>query len=351
MAVGTVVKSTQGLRLIMNHEANLGGAGFNGGADVYELPLLSPPSIVDLTAPLESAPQILGKYNMNSDHSAHNRTNQMFEISFSVLCSPTVLDFLCLFMFEDGSGTNLLRGDYSPPVWQNGVDTDYSATISIGGAGYSDTAGGNERDINYRGCIMKSLTIDHAIDSESGKPVANCVFVTGCPPNYFDAISDGNYNSGSFESGWVKLTGESATNFIDWASTNTYIESPEAGYEIHPYSYSVSMARDIQRVGCVNYTDFKPDGYVMNQGTGWDISMNMVYKRDENFASFLSYLNDNTLIMLRIGDGSASPFDIHCFGKVSEHSVDTGSPELRNSITIKGMANIETSGQILNLEM
>jgi len=348
MAVGTAVKSTQKLRLIMNQEATLGGAGFNSGANVYELPLLSHPSIVDLTAPLESAPQILGKYNMDSDHSAHNRTNQMFEISFSVLCSPTVLDFLCLFMFEDGDGTNTITGEYSPPDWLDGIDTDYSAVICIGSGGYSNTVG-EERDVFYRGCVMKSLEITHAIDSESGKPVANCVFISGYKPTYFEGISTGTYNSGSAESGWDKLTGESATDFIDWADNITYVDSGGDGYEIHPYSYSVSMARDIQRVGCVDYTDFEPDGYVM-QG-GWDISMNVVYKRDENFASFLSKLYDSTSTMIRIGDSGASPFDIHCYGKISEHSVDTGSPELRNSITIKGMRNIENNATLLNLEM
>jgi len=342
MAVGTAVKNTQGIKLVINREATLGSGTIFGGADRYQLPLLSPPSIVDLTAPLESAPQILGKYNLDSDHSAHNRTNQMFEISFSVLCSPTVLDTLCLFMFEDGDGTNTIAGDYSPPAWQNGVETDYSCVIWIGGGGYSNTAGGDERDIYYSGCIMKSLEITHAIDSESGKPVANCVFISGYPPTYHDGISDANFS-------WTSLTGESATDFIDWDTNYTYIYGASADYVIHPYSYSVSMARDIQRVGCVDYTDFKPNGYVMNQGTGWDISMNIVYKRDENFASFLSHLHDNTPTLIRIAN--ASNFDIKVYGKISDSSVDTGSPELRNSITIKGMRDIEGSGIILNLEM
>jgi len=233
-----------------------------------------------------------------------------------------------------------------PPAWQNGVAVDYSATIWIGGGGYSNTAGGNERDIYHRGCIMKSLEITHAIDSESGKPVANCVFVTGYPPTYHDGISDGNISNS-----WTSLTGESATDFISWSSANTYISSNADGYEIHPYSYSVSCSRDIQRLGCVDYTDFKPDGYVMNQGTGWDISMTMVYKRDENFANFLSQIYDNTTAQIRFSDSSSAPLNIRIYGKISEHSVDTGSPELRNSITVKGMGDIEGSGVILQLMM
>jgi len=345
MAVGTQVVSTQALKLIINHEAYLGNSSMMGGTTRYQLPLLSPPSIVDLTAPLESAPQILGKYIMDPDHSAHNRTNQMFEISFSVLCSPTVLDTLCLFMFENGSGTNTITGAYSPPAWQNGVAVDYSATIYIGGGGYGNDAD-NQDDMRYVGCIMKSLEITHAIDSESGKPVANCVFVTGYAPVYYDGVTDNNITDG-----YTSLTGESATDFISWSSIRTYISSNGDGYKLHPYSYSVSMARDIQRVGCVDYTDFKPDGYVMNQGTGLDISMTMVYKRDENFANFLSQIYDSTSTVVRIGDAAATPFDIHCYGKVSEHSVDTGNPELRNSITIKGMRDMGGSGVLLNLEM
>ena len=341
MALGTVVKSTQGLKLIIYKTTALGGGGLSGTA--YQLPILSPPSIVDLTAPLESAPQILGKYAQDSDHSAHNRTNQMFEISFSVLCSPTVLDFLCLFMFEDGDGTNQLLGNYSPPAWTNGGSTGEYCVIGVAGGGYeSDSGGADNEDMTYTGCIMKSLEITHAIDSEGGKPVANCTFVTGFSPTYTDAFTDDDLTRTS-------LTGESATDFTDWSDDYTYVESSGAGYEIHPYSYSVSLARDIQRVGCVDYTNYQPDGYVM--AGGWDTSMNVVYKRDENFANFLSRMHDGTHIVLRVADSSASPFNVYVHGKISEHSVDSGNPELRNSITIKGMRDIESGNTIVNLEM
>ncbi len=341
MAIGTQVVSTQALKLIIGHEATMGDGGLNTGATRYQLPILSPPSIVDLTAPLESAPQILGKYAQDSDHSAHNRTGQMFEISFSVLCSPTVLDFLCQFAFEDGDGTNQISGNYSPPAWQNGADTDYSASIYIGGGGYGNNSA-DQDDVYYNGCICKSLEITHAIDSEGGKPVANVTFVTGYAPQYTDDVTDGVTT-------YTSLTGDSATDFTDWHTDNTYIENSGAGYEIHPYSYSVSLARDIQRVGCVDYTNYEPNGYVM--AGGWDTSMNVVYKRDENFANFLSRMHDGTGTILRIADSSVSPFDIYVYGKISEHSVDSGNPELRNSITIKGMRNIEGSDVIVNLEM
>jgi len=207
MALGTQVVSTQALKLIIGHEATMGDGGLNTGATRYQLPILSPPSILDLTAPLESAPQILGKYALDSDHSAHNRTNQMFEISFSVLCSPTVLDFLCQFAFEDGDGTNQLLGNYSPPAWENGADTDYSAQIIIGGGGYGSNSA-DQDDVYYNGCICKSLEITHAIDSEGGKPVANVTFVTGYAPQYTDDVTDG-------VTAYTSLTGDSATDFTD----------------------------------------------------------------------------------------------------------------------------------------
>jgi len=340
MAVGTQVVSTQALKLIIGHEATMGDGGLQGTR--YQLPLLSPPSIVDLTAPLESAPQILGKYNMDSDHSAHNRTNQMFEISFSVLCSPTVLDLLCQFMFEDGDGVNAIAGDYSPPAWEHDKDTDYSASISIGGGGYGNDAV-DQDDIAYYGCIMKSLEITHAIDSESGKPVANCVFVTGYAPAYHDSTTDND-----MAGGWTSLTGDSATDFTDWDEANTLVQSSSGGFAIHPYSYSISLARDIQRVGW-DSTSFSPDGYVM-QG-GWDISMNVVYKRDENFANFLGYLYDGVPTIVRVGNQASPQFEIEVRGIISDSSVDTGNPELRNSITIKGMRDIESPNALASLEM
>ena len=339
MAVGTAVKNTQGLKLILFKTTDMGGTTLSG--DRYQLPLLSPPSILDLTAPLASSPQLVGKYTLDDGQSVHNRTNQMFEISFSVLCSPTVLDTLCLFMFEDGDGTNTITGNYSPPAWTNTGSTGNPTNIMIGGGGYDNVVGGGKRDMRYVGCIGKSLEITHAIDSESGKPVANVTFVTGYSPIYGDNVSDGTDT-------YINLTGDSATNFTDWG-TDTGLTNNGSEYDLHPYSYSVSMARDIQRVGCVDYTNYQPDGCVM-QG-GWDISMNMVYKRDEIFASIKDAMHDSDTVVLKVADNSSSPFRIFVVGKVSEHSVDTGNPELRNSITVTGMRDVELTNSVMNLEM
>tara|TARA_Y100000310_G_scaffold344218_1_gene455782 strand:- start:140 stop:1165 length:1026 start_codon:yes stop_codon:yes gene_type:complete len=341
MAVGTQVVSSQNLKLLINHELTMGDTALNGGATRYQLPLLAPPSVKDLYTQLDSAPRIIGSYTLDGDNAIHNRYSQMQEISFSVLCSPDVLDILCLFMFEDGDGDNKILSNYSPPTWYNGVDTDYSASIFIGGGGYGNNAVDND-DVYYPGCIMKSLEITHAIDSEGGKPVANCVFVTGYNPTYYDGITDGDI-TGS----WTTLDGSGAHSFTNWDDDTTYISASGAGYEIHPYSYSVSIARDIQRVGCVDFTNYLPNGYVMVGEM--DISMNILYKRDQNFVQLKPFLNDSSINNYRIGD--ASNWTVMIAGLVSENSVDTGSPELRNSVTVKAMDNIEGTTALLTLNM
>ena len=340
MAIGTQVVSTQALKLIIGHEATMGDGGLNTGATRYQLPILSPPSIVDLTAPLESAPQILGKYAQDSDHSAHNRTGQMFEISFSVLCSPTVLDFLCQFAFEDGDGTNQISGNYSPPAWQNGADTDYSAQIFIGGGGYGSNSA-DQDDVYYNGCICKSLEITHAIDSEGGKPVANVTFVTGYAPQYTDDVTDGVTT-------YTSLTGDSATDFTDFAycriGDHSHGDWAGGNYDVHPYSYSASLARDIQRVGCVDYTNYEPDGYVM--AGGWEVSGTVTCKRDENFGNAKTFLYDGEEVRFGISDNGNWLCEI-TGGKLSESSVDTGNPELRQSFTVKGTGDIESGTNVI----
>ena len=342
MAIGTSVKSTQGLKLAIYHEATMGDSGLNSGAVRYQLPILSPPTIQDLTGVLESTPSIIGQYNHAQNHSVHNRASQMYEIGFQILGSPAVLDLMCLYLINDGDGTNALQGGYSPPAMLNGADTDYSVCIDIAGGGYETASASVKKDIRYVGCVAKSMTLNHAIDNESGLPVIDMVFVTGYAPQYTDDLTDGDYTP-------VKLTGDGATPFTNWNSANTYIDSNGAGYEIHPYSYSVSISREIERVGFGDYTNYEPDGYAM-MGV-WEVEMSIDYKRDENFDNFLAKLSSGAEITARIGDASANPFKIECVGLVSDHSTDTGSAELRNTITIKGMVTNNTSADLIVLSM
>lgn len=328
MAIGTRVQSTQALKLVLYHEATLGNAGLNSGATRYQLPIISPPTFKDLSGVLEPAPAVLGKYAQEKGQAYHNRTNQMHEISFSVVCSPTILDLLCLFAFEDGDGTNQLLGTYQPPAWLGGADTNYSATIDIGGGGYSSTL----PDYRYQGCILTALEITHDISSEGGNPIANCTFVTGFYPRGTDDLTD---TGGTDDYTPTLLTGESATNFTSWVEADTYFQTDDANHRIHPYNYGISLSRDIQRVGCGDYTDYSPNGYIM--AGHWDISGTITIKRDENWANMNTDLYDSGSTIFRIGDGSN--WDCYIQGKVEDGSIDTGNPELRNTISIRGFGN------------
>jgi hypothetical protein len=306
----------------------MGDAGLNSGATRYQLPIISPPTFSDNSAPYEPAPVVFGKYAQERDQAYQNRTNIVQEISFSVVCSPTVLDLLCLFAFEDGDGTNQLLGTYSPPAWTNGADTNYSATIDIGGGGHSATYPDNR----YRGCILTSLEITHDISSEGGKPIANCTFMTGYQPTQVDDLTD---TGGTDDYTPSLLTGESATNFTSWVEADTYFEVDDADHRIHPYNYAISLSRDVQRVGCVDYTNFEPDGYVM--AGQWDVSGSITFKRDENWQNMKSLLYDSANTIFRIGDGSN--WDCYIQGRVEDGSIDTGNPELRNTISMRGLGN------------
>lgn len=127
------------------------------------------------------------------------------------------------------------------------------------------------------------------------------------------------------------------------------MNSENAGYEVHPYSYSVSFSRPIERVGCVDYTDFKPYGYVVNGAV--EISMTMNYKRDANMGNFKALFYNNSVCSMKIGGVSPSSWSVYGHGKVSEAGIDTGSPELRNTLTIAGSVDTESSSKILELTM
>jgi len=344
MAVDTAVRSTQDLKLSIGTATTTGGTTCS---TFYVLPILSPPTILDITAPLEEASPILGTHTMSKSGAFHNRTNKMYEISFSVLASPTIMDLMCLYAYEDGDGVNNLIGNYRPPNWINGATATDTQNIYIQGAGFSEnTASTDENsDMYFKGCVCTSLELTHAIDSESGKPVANMTFVTGYNPEYGDNMSDGEAPHNTA----VNLTGEGSPNFSDW-TTATDIHSSDAGYQIHPYSYSLSMARDVQRIGYVNATDFSPIGYTMVGQ--WDVSMNCTYKRDANFTNLKSLLYDSTYIYIDMyGNTGGNDWNVFCYGKVTEGGVDTGNPELRNTITLKGMGDVESATAYCGMSM
>ena len=331
MAIGSIVKETQGIKLHIQRETTLGD-GENTTNAVYQLPLLGAPSIVDQKASLESPPEIFGNYSNDSGQVFHQRYNQMTEISFSVLASPLVTDLLCSYMMEDGDGTATIGGTYDPPDWTNGIASPYTAMITIEGGGYNSALDG-QSSVKYPGCIATSMELSHSIDNESGKPVINITFITAYNVLYGNLVTGASY---------PVYTGDSATDFISWVEGDTFIHGDGATYRIHPYSYSMNIARPIERVGCQDFTNFEPDGYVMTGN--WDISMDITYKRDENFPNFSAYLNNGSHTTIRIGDNSS--FRIECQGVISNGEVDTGNPELRNSLSIKGSRDLSSSDAI-----
>ena len=328
----------------------MGDGGLNSGATSYELPIISYPTIHDPFAQIsyESPGVTIGSYTLDESWERQNKFNQFYEISFTSMVTPTLLDLFCLFMFEEGGGVNIIPGKYAPPSWLNGIDTNYSALIVVGGGGY-DAVGGTFPDLNYEGCILKSMTLNHAVDSEAGKPTMDLTFVTGYKVKYTNDIDAGDLNSGSAESGWNKtqLGSPNSVNFTGFSGGQTYFSSSADGYEIFPYSYSMSIDRDIQRVGCVDYTNHEPDGYVM-QGA-MNASMTVVYKRDGNQTNYAGDLSDNSLSTIAVGDDA--DWEISISGKVSEHGADSGSPELRNSTTVTMAGDLQASGATLTMKM
>tara|TARA_R100001594_G_scaffold65971_1_gene100310 strand:- start:1882 stop:2706 length:825 start_codon:yes stop_codon:yes gene_type:complete len=251
-------------------------------------------------------------------------------------------------MMEDGSGVAEFKGNYTPPTWTSGTNDGQTYVIGIKGGGYNttDTSANAQTDIFYKGCVGKSFTINHSIDEQGGHPTIEVTFVTGYKPYYIDSLSDP-------ADGWTltDLNGSGKlADFINWHDDNTWIDADTSGHEIHPYGYSVTYERPITRVGSDMFETTANSGTPTNEPFGYivndiiSISMEITYRRDENFNTFLSRLADNNSTKISIGESSG--WLVSMVGKASSSSVETGSSELRNTLTVEGMHTANTTDNI-----
>ena len=348
MAIGTNFKATQDLKVIIGTEATVGSGTLHGSATWYQLPMIAPPTINGNQVALDTGSQQTGIYIPNHNQMKQRLDNPIWEIQLQYLGTPdsnlAVMPYLTNFRH---SSVASLTSDYSPADMtqgaSNGVTTSTnaqygSATIYIGGAGN----GTSDNDLLYAGCVCKSIELSHSIDSNGGFPVITATFVTGYTVGGSNDIADGSGTTIT----WTDLSGDAS---VHWTSltTSRVGDTSSASYDVRAFGYNISTSREIARVGYQDTTDYEPYSY--EQVGGFSVSGDVIYKRDSNFASINDYLRNDTVGGFKFSDGSGYTVELN--GKVSDASTDTGSPELRNTISFQGAGDPATSDTIVSIDL
>lgn len=335
MAIQTDFQTTQNIQLVIGHEDNVGNGALLSGQAWYKLPIIAPPTINDNQTAMDFGTLQSGSYIQPENSTGRRNDQAMWEISFSVIADNT-LPTLFQYMTHDLSGTQATLGeDYAPANWtdnnQNVTAGKETAVIYIVNAIKS----GSNVEWKYSGCVLKSIELTHSIDSNAGLPIINCTFVTGYPAELKNDVAGLTITSG------VNVAGR---KFTDIVTTNRILGlSTATDGDVRVYSHSISMSRDIQRVGYQDTTNYKPYSY--EQVGELECTGSITFKKDSHFPTIqaLSRNNDNTGFNMVLAPNYFANLNK---AKMTNLITDTGSAELRATAEFKGIGDPEGSSSV-----
>jgi len=79
------------------------------------------------------------------------------------------------------------------------------------------------------------------------------------------------------------------------------------------------------------------------------VTGDVTFKKDSNMGYINDYFNDDAVGGFKFANPSG--YEVFLNGKVSDASTDTGSPELRNTISFQGAGDPSTSDVIVSIDL
>jgi len=339
MAIKTNFKSVQDIKVIIGNESAVGSGILHTSATWYQLPMIAPPTINENQVALDVGSQQTGTYTPNKNQMKQRVDNPMWEIQLQFLGVPITTDMIKYITGHNNTPTTL-RSNFSPPDWTNGATNTNSEfptqTIYIGGSGFS-----SDDDMLYKGCVCTGISLSHSIDSNGGFPVITANFLTGYQYAGSDLVSDGTLDNtattndgGTDGNGWTDLSGDAPVHWTELdALVGKHVGETAGGssYDVRAFSYNLNISRDVQRVG---YTTSSYDPMSYEQVGGFTVTGDVTFKKDNSIGNINDYFDNDLVGGFKFANPSG--YEVFLNGKVSDVSNDTGSPELRNTISFQG---------------
>ena len=204
-----------------------------------------------------------------SDDMVHwQEHDRMHEISLTFQCSPKAIDRICLALFGDGTTPNALLGSMPTEIQshvQHGTANITPVTIWFENAGHA----GLNTDLYFTSCMCTSFTMAGDIAANAGVVTGTATFVSGYPATEA-ALT---FTGGTHELVTVH------TALFNMADITT--ETLD-GEDLVLYSFDLTIARDVQRIGFDSGNSFHPSGYAIG---GYEVTGNLTAKRDDETAA------------------------------------------------------------------
>ena len=202
-----------------------------------------------------------GAFTQSDDMVKWERHNRMYDISMTFHGTAAAIDRICLALFEDGTTPNALLG--SAPIvthFKHGVSNIVPVTLWFENAGHD----GQDADMYFTSCVCTGLTMTGDISSGGGVVMCTATFQTGYTPTQGVL---------TFTGGTHTLLTSHTTMFNMHDLTATTLDAED----MLLYSFDLSIARPISRIGFDSGNAFRPMGYALG---GYEVTGSVTCKRD-----------------------------------------------------------------------
>ena len=356
MSIKTNFKSVQDIKVIIGTESAVGSGILHSSATWRQLSMIAPPTINENQVALDMGSQQTGTYTPNKNQMKQRVDNPMWEIQLQFLANSASWAWGGVYSLLHNTGPSSLASNFTPPDWTNGATNTYgehpTSTIYIGGCWLGSVGS----DLFFKGCVCTGISLSHSIDSNGGFPVITANFLTGYQHTTSNLVTNGTLDDtattndgGTDGDGWTDLSSDAP---VHWTELDALVgkhvgeTAGDSSYDVRAFSYNLNISRNIERVG---YTTSSYDPMSYEQVGGFTVTGDVTFKKDNNFGSIDAYFNDDAVGGFKFANPSG--YEVFLNGKVSDVSNDTGSPELRNTISFQGAGDPSTSDVIVSIDL
>ena len=287
MALSTAFQTKQNTRVIIGTEATLGTAAL-ATANSIEMPVTDYSFDEIHKHSLSVAPPRTGSgaFTQSDDMVKWQRHDRMFDVSITFHGTAQAINRVCLTLFEDGDGTNVLQGDMPDTTdFRDGQSNTVPVTLWFENSAHA----GEGTDMYFTSCICTGLTLTGDIASNGGVVMCTATFQTGYAPT------------------------QGALTFSGGGGTHTVISDQTTMFNMHDltvetlneqdlllYGFELAIARPVNRIGFDNGSNFKPMGYALG---GYEVTGSLTCKRDaESLEAIDADMSSAQALALSAGD-------------------------------------------------
>ena len=290
MAISTAFQTKQNTNVIIGTEATMGTAAL-ATANSIEMPVTDYSMDEIHKHSLSVAPPRTGSgsFTQSDDMVKWQRHDRMFDISITFHATAQAINRVCLALFEDGTSPNTLQGDMPDTTsFVDGVSNTVPVTLWFENSAHA----GQGTDMYFTSCLCTGLSLSGDINSNGGVVMCTATFQTAYAPT------------------------EAALTFSGGGGTHTVISDQITMFNMHDltvetlneqdlllYSFELSIARPVNRVGFDNSSNFKPQGYALG---GYEVNGSLTCKRD---AESTDAIDTSTPVALALSAGDVFQID------------------------------------------